>query len=135
LTFSGAEVTTSNAAGSFGVKLPVKANGPPDAGVQAQRATNGATKLVEMASQPVIAIPVAKNLTLPALFAVAVIVIGPNSKTPLPPVIINVEATGAAYAGAPPTIAPPKSATALMTATPIFLFISTPYSGLFTWVF
>jgi hypothetical protein len=36
------------------------------------------------------------NFTVPALFAVAVTVIGASPKTPFPPVTINVEAAGAA---------------------------------------
>ena len=71
-------MTTSKATESFGVKLPVKAVNTPAAGFQEHFATNGATSVVATFSQPTIATPAAKNFTLPALFAVAVIAIGSN---------------------------------------------------------
>jgi hypothetical protein len=88
-------VTGSKAAASVGVKAPVSAVAPATAGTQEHFAANGVTVVVAAASQPTMATPLAMNFTVPALFAVAVIVIGASPKTPFPPEMINVEAFAA----------------------------------------
>jgi hypothetical protein len=60
--------------------------------------------------------------TIPALLAVALIVIGSSPKTPLPPVKIKVEAAGAATA-APAPKAPPARAMAPIASPAITFFI------------
>ena len=89
-------MTGAKAAASVGVSVPVRAWAPATEGTQEHLAANGATVVVTAASQPTMAAAPSKNFTAPALLAVAVIVIGASPKTPLPPVIIRVDAAGAA---------------------------------------
>ena len=71
--------------------------------------------------------PAALNATDPALLAVATMIAGSSPKTPLPPVRTTVEVV-AAYAGVPPTTAPPTTAKALMTTPEMNLFMCfSPY--------
>ena len=79
--------------------------------------------MVGTASQPVTTLPLTEKATVPAELAVPLITIGPRSKTPFPPDIINVEAAGAARA-VPPVVTAPASARTATAIPEITFFIS-----------
>jgi hypothetical protein len=85
-------------------------------------ATKGATVVVLIASQPVMARPAAENLTLPAALAVAVMMAGSSPKVPFPPVTTKVGVAGAAFAEVPVT-APPTIANELITKPEMIFLI------------